>query len=50
MGSGHLPGVSTLTRFRLAVENGDWDRFIGSTFGAHAALVPNECASGGSRV
>jgi len=43
-------GVSTLTAFALAVEIGDWHRFIGNSVGSFVGLVPSECSSGASRV
>ena len=45
-----LRGVSTLTAFALAVEIGDWHRFIGNSVGSFVGLVPSECSSGASRV
>ena len=44
-----LRGVSTLTRFGLAVEIGHWHRFTGSTIGVYLGLVPTESSSGGQR-
>jgi transposase len=46
---GCLRGIGTLTRFALAVEVGDWDRFTGKTIGSFIGLVPSECSSGQSR-
>ena len=39
-----------MTRFGLAVEIGDWDRFTGNTIGSLVGLVPSEYSSGSSRV
>jgi transposase len=47
---GCLRGVSTLTAFGLAVEIGDWHRFIGNSIGSFVGLVPSEHSSGASRV
>jgi transposase len=44
-----LRGISVLTAFGLAVEIGDWNRFIGNTIGAYLGLVPSEHSSGASR-
>jgi transposase len=47
---GCLRGISTLTAFGLAVEVGDWHRFIGATIGSYLGLVPSEASSGERRV
>jgi transposase len=44
-----LRGASTLTRFTLAVEIGDWHRFTGKRLGSFVGLMPTEYSSGGSR-
>lgn len=46
---GSLRGIDTLTAPGPAVEIGDWDRFTGSSIGAHLGLVPSESSSGESR-
>lgn len=46
---GCLRGVGVLTRFGLAVEIGDWQRFTGATIGAWLGLVPSKQSSGGRR-
>ncbi len=40
-----LRGISTLTAFALAVDIGDWNRFIGASIGAYLGLVPSEHAA-----
>lgn len=43
---GHLRAVSTLTRFGLAVEIGDWTRFADNSTGAFIGLISAKHSSG----